>query len=113
MTKLYHKDVYMPDGYKVPCWRNRLMYSRHALDASRNDRYGYIDLPNWIDYDKSTVIEVETSDDVVIKQVWRTTYDDTRDLILVVTNTGIVKTVWINVRTDKHTTLDVSKYERK
>lgn len=113
MTKLYHKDVYIPEQYKVPCWNGLLRYTRHAIEASRSDRYGYIELPNKVDYNYAILIEVETSNDVAIKQVWRTTYDDTRDLILVITNTGNVKTVWINVRSDKHTTLDASKYERK
>lgn len=64
------------------------------------------------DYNISILIEVESMNDIVIKQVWRTPYDITKDLVLVVTNEGMVKTVWINSSLDKHSTLDKTKYEK-
>ena len=118
MTKLYHVDVYMPEWFTDPCWLGNVTYSQHALNASKTDRYGIIDLPTKIDYGHGTIIEVETDiincRERVIKQVWRIPYgDDVRDLIIVVTSSGFVKTVWFNLKGDKHKTLDRSKYESR
>lgn len=116
MNKLYHVDVYMPEWFTSPIWVGNVTHSRHAINAAQTDRYGVIDLPNKIDYTYGTIIEVETEflngDEQVIKQVWRIPYDDVRDLIIVVTTTGLVKTVWFNLKNDKHKTLNRSKYVR-
>lgn len=111
MTKLYHKDICIIEKHKNPCWKGLLKYTRHALNAARNDRYGYIELPNQIDYEHATLIEVEVDVDDVINQVWRVNYDDSKDLVIVITNEGRVKTVWFNSTSDSHKTLNVSKYE--
>jgi hypothetical protein len=112
MTFLFHKDVFMPPSAKSPVFEGKLKYSFHAIKASQSDRFGDITLPEMFSVANAELIESELSDDgkVVLKQVWRQALDDKRDLVLVITRDGRVKTVWINLRSDKHRTLQVDKY---
>lgn len=112
MTFLFHKDVFMPASAKSPVFEGRLKYSNHAITASQNDRFGAIPLPEMFSVANAELIESELSDDgtVVLKQVWRQQLDEKRDLILAITRDGRVKTVWVNLRSDKHRTLQTSKY---
>ena len=57
---------------------------------------------------KPTPLRVTT--DTVVKQVWRQPLDEQRDLVLVISSSGYVRTVWVNLRSDKHATLDSAKY---
>ena len=59
--------------------------------------------------------EIETRHkNYLIKAVLRTSYDDNRDINIVFgkrdNNKLMVKTAWLNKKTDKHYTLDCSKY---
>lgn len=112
MTFLFHKDVFMPPSAKSPVFEGRLKYSHHAITASQDDRFGAIPLPEMFSVSNAELIESELSDDgkTVLKQVWRQQLDEKRDLILVITRSGQVKTVWVNLRRDKHRTLQTSKY---
>jgi hypothetical protein len=114
MTFLFHKDVFMPPSAKSPVYEGKLKYSFHAIKASQSDRFGNIPLPEMFSVATAELIESEMSDDgmVVLKQVWRQPLDEKRDLVLALTRDGKVKTVWINLRSDKHRTLQVDKYVR-
>lgn len=109
--RLYHCQLSIPMAYRNPCFEGELGYTRHARHEAESDRYGHIDLPVRFDAKTATLIEVETVDGVVVKQLWRQPLDATRDLVMAITNEGRVKTVWVNLRTDKHRTLDASRYE--
>lgn len=114
MNKLYHFQVYMPD-LPLNFGKQRLNYSNHALNASRDDRYGDIQLPTVIDTNTAKVIEVEiVQDRFLSKVVYRVDYSDTHDLIVVVIpERWFVKTVWLNAKSDKHQTLNRGRYETK
>jgi hypothetical protein len=108
MKMLYHKDVGFPKGLNGNVGVVSLRYSHHALEAAANDRYGRIVLPETLDTNKATLIEVEVWAGRVTKAVYRTTADYQKDLILVIipeNNGGFVKTVWCNLKTDKHKSL--------
>lgn len=108
---LYHSEVYMPTHLANPCHRGRLRYTKHALRAALDDRYGAIVLPTRFVPEAAVLIETETDNcDQVQKQVWRIQLDEKRDLILVIMPTGWVKTVWSNLRTDHHNTLNRQRY---
>lgn len=113
--KLYHYQVFMPK-LNMPTGIIELDYSGHALRESKKDRYGHIKLPQIINTDKNNVtpIEVETEDDgTVNKVVYRLPLDNTRDLcVVVLVATGRVKTVWVNLKSDQHKTLDARRYVR-
>lgn len=114
MTFLFHKDVFMPASARSPVFEGKLRYSHHAISASQTDRFGDITLPAMFSVANAELIESELSDDgaIVLKQVWRQPLDDKRDLVLAITRDGRVKTVWINLRSDKHRTLQAGKYVR-
>lgn len=108
---LYHYSIGFPD---VECFSGvmKLEYSYHALNASNDDKYGMITLPNILDLlDISTrLIEMEVTNGIMSKGVYRVKYDKRYDLVLVVLRNGRVKTLWLNSVRDKHVTLDRSKY---
>lgn len=116
MTRLYHSEVFMPPQLAKPCYRGRLSYTNHAKRAAMDDRYGPIPLVFDFVPEEATLIESEVEQGpcgryiYVVKQVWRLPLDDTRDLVMAITHDGRVKTVWVNLRSDKHKTLDRKKY---
>lgn len=93
-----------------------LRYVGHALDASRDDRYGNLSslLPRVLDITSPllTFVEVEMNGAGAVEKVVvriRTTHVFGRehvDLVLVVLRGGTVKTVWGNVASDTHRTLN-------
>lgn len=109
---LYHKDVFLPAIFKASGFL-RLRYSQHALRAAEDDRYGKIQLPDVIQQEKLSLIEVEAYGRQVLKRVYRTRLDEQRDIVLVVQPDGFVRTVWINLRTDKHGSLCRDRYASK
>lgn len=116
--KLYHKDIYMPAEIDRALTNaaNRgatieLKYSGHAINASKNDRYGKINLPKTLNTAEATFVEVELTGRAITKVVYRVRHDSRNDLVIVVMiQTGLVKTVWLNSRTDKHSSLKTWKY---
>lgn len=90
-----------------------LNYSNHALQAANNDRYGNIDLPDSVDTNKAKLIELEVVNNRYLsKIVYRMEYDSEYDIcIVIIPERWFVKTVWLNRKSDKHRTLDRSKYQ--
>jgi len=108
---LYHAEIGFP---KVNLWSGclSLSYSIHALQAANSDRYGHMALPSTLDIAAAQIIEIEVESSKVVKTLYRISYSDRLDICLAVLANGFVKTVWFNEKTDKHFTLDVSKYAR-
>lgn len=117
MNGLFHRDVLMPPALVAQaCKRFALTFSGHAKVACRTDRYGVIIPPTSINPQAAQLIEVEAVKDVVVKAVIRIPHDSTRDLIIVYVpdgETAMVKTLWFNLNSDKHYTLDKSRYVAK
>lgn len=109
---LYHVDVFMPPVAAKPVYRGKLRYTLHAQRASQDDRYGLIELPQTFIPERARLIEAETVDGEVVKQVWRQSLDAKRDLVLVILADGTVKTVWVNLLSDPHRTLNRARYAR-
>lgn len=116
--KLYHADIKLPDGFVKPTGRVGLTWTRHALRAATDDRYGNIPIFKTATLDNLDIIEVGTENDRVVKIVFRGQMDAERDLVMVLIpdfsiyrGPWTVKTVWINEHNDKHSTLDHSKYQ--
>lgn len=112
VTMLYHKDVFLPEVAKRLSFAVLLRYGPHAKQAAKNDRYGQIDLPVSLDTRKGELIEVEVQGNRVTKTVYRLPYDNRRDLCIVLSLDGFVRTVWSNLKNDSHKTLDTSKYAK-
>jgi len=56
------------------------------------------------------IFEIEDTD--LRKYALRVSYNKVEDLCIVVDETGFVRTVWLNRKTDNHRTLDKSQYTR-
>lgn len=114
-TGLFHKDIGLPISPNRIIFHAQLKYSNHALKAAQNDRYGKINLPETLNtkLDNVTLIELETKNGKPFKGVYRMPYNDKHDIVIVLLyETRLVKTVWLNSKTDAHKTLDVSKYTK-
>jgi hypothetical protein len=111
---LYHKEVYLPVDLRAPIHEGRLRYTPHAQREAQADRYGELRLPSELRPEQAQLVEVETrADGRVVKQLWRVEFDSRRDLVLAVTEGGVVKTVWANLRSDGHRSLDKSRYVKR
>jgi len=114
---LYHFQVGFPKGVENNLKKigkiSNVEYLFHAKKAAMNDRYGIIDLPKTLNLSTSKIIEVEVLNNRVTKIVFRTHYDVKFDLVVVMNLPDLsVRTVWLNSKTDKHRTLDRSKYDK-
>ena len=114
---LFHREVYLPPasqklvGQKFP-----LNYSYHAMLACVRDNYGPVEKPPFeVTITTENLIELEADEEGnLIKVVVRQTYDERRDISFAFfLSDGYVKSVWTNLATDKHSTLDKSKYVQK
>lgn len=125
MSRLYHKKVWWSKdfdsqartlfnkNYSLHLFEH-LLYStdKHGMTMRELDRI----IDELIDNKRNYFLyEVETTiHNEVFKAVVRTSYDLDRDISIVFAlskkNELIVKTAWLNHKSDKHTTLDKSKY---
>lgn len=108
---LYHKETGLPlNKVSFQMGTVPLRYTRHAEEAARTDRYGFIKLPKFVNTDRAEVVEVEVTYGKIDKVVYRANYSEEADIILVIGRGGVVRTVWLNLKSDKHKTLDKSRY---
>lgn len=111
---LYHKDIGFPEDINLPAGFDPVMtlrYSNHAQQEAQKDIYGDIKLPPRVDVRRGQTIEIAVSGTLVTKMVIRFPYDDTRDITMVIQpEDGFVRTVWLNDKTDQHTSLNRAKY---
>ncbi len=113
---LYHYEVFMPRriAKSLPTNVRKLTYSNHAVNESRSDRYGDFELPKELRFSDCDLIEAEVYASGIEKVVVRFNIDAERSLCLAIKPaTNFVKTVWINLSSDKHNTLDRSRYVSK
>ena len=137
MQKLFHKDVFIPDGVEAVCHslQKRLLkyfFSRHfsehldnQLVEDRSHRYlrdVVVECVESLKNIQRDVFEVELTYDgtawTVTKYCCRIPYDDSQDLVVAIRPqyvgnkvvNNMVVTAWMNSHTDNHYTLDGTKY---
>lgn len=124
----FHYQVAFPKGKflkNLPQGTIPLAYTEHATTEAARDRYlqpgEALRLPELLDTGAALLVELyTTADGTVKKAVYRTHYDRTRDLVMVVAvaapagspPAGKVVTCWLNVRSDKHSTLVPAQYDK-
>jgi hypothetical protein len=130
--KLYHREIGF--SQEVEQWLTRvevsyrLEWPRHAMQECVKDKYGPIMRPPMsIAFRPESIFEVEWTPvhfegvrripGRVSKFVVRLPYDGTCDIILSLVpwdweNLATVKTVWLNRRDDKHSTLRKELYSK-
>jgi hypothetical protein len=101
---LYHIDVQWPKHIPTQWNDVPVIYSKHA--ESRCNEKG-IRLQGRI---TGKAFECEYSEGRLTKLALRCKYSDSHDLCVVISNTGIVITAWLNHKQDNHKTLDTSRY---
>lgn len=107
---LYH--VTKKDSFKLPAIMN-LIYSAHARQAAKSDRYGAIQLDPVFSLKGARIIEFETDDYTgeVIKVLIRRKHDAQNDICVAISLTNVedgiytAKTVWLNRTSDNHSTV--------
>lgn len=118
---IFHRDIGFPTNYRRPVGRYALVITKHAR---RQSEARGITLSSHLDMRYANVIEVGFKDGGVADDgsvrgyginhlLVRVAYDRTYDLVMAVKieyGKWILKTVWLNEITDKHTTLDRAKY---
>jgi hypothetical protein len=112
-TMLFHKDVYAPTRLFKSPGALSLHYTRHALAAAHDDRYGDLTghLSSKLFVASSEIVEVEcTMTGRILKRVIRHQVTERLDLVWVVMADGVVKTVWGNLHDDHHKTLNRGRY---
>jgi hypothetical protein len=94
-----------------------LVYSEHAIKAASEDRYGPLPRFGCVEFDAALdVVEVTMENGEPVKAVLRIPVDDRLDVVYVLlrpeAGRALVKTMWGNLGSDAHSTLDKSKYVR-
>jgi hypothetical protein len=111
---LYHKEVGFPKEVEAFFGNSfQLALSNHAYRACHSDCYGDITPPTTVTITPENLFEVETTGNIVTKLAIRQPYNKEIDIsIVLITKQPIsfVKTIWLNKASDKHYTLDKSKY---
>lgn len=121
ISGLFHRELGLP--FEALDCVNKLtgrewvpQYTKHALRACLDDRYGLIKPGARLRFTKQEIVELELTAGEVTKIVVRQKLDERRDIIYVLLSPQCgamtVKTVWSNLRTDHHTTLKESLYQR-
>jgi hypothetical protein len=99
----YNEQVWMPklDIKNVDV---QLRYSPHSLEQAQVK--GIEDLPDFINFTQVEIVEMEVANGRPFKVLARQPYDGRYDLVHVILLSGmVVKTVWLNQRSDNHKTL--------
>jgi len=119
----YHIKVYSTPEHKnaIVVLTNKLntmdwAYSRHCTD---NIKHRAIDMASVLMFIKrlklndADVFEYYFDNDIPVKMCYRVQYNAGIDLILVVSNTKCLVTIYMNTHDDKHYTLNRSQYARQ
>jgi hypothetical protein len=109
---LFHREVYMPPKILALAELNVAVVSTAHAEKAAEDRYGRILIPSRVIFSGKNIIEAEVVDKKLTKVLVRLPYDDKRDLLMALSVPEFrVKTVWFNLKSDIHCTLDKSKYD--
>lgn len=118
IMKVYHTDVFVPEAIRQANKLLHLRWTTHAkdraMDHAEKFRRFRVEVPliSHLDTSKAKLIEAEVDDSGrLVKRVWRIP-GEKADICLAVMENGVVKTVWVNLHTDNHKTLDTTKYAK-
>jgi len=115
-VKVFHRDVFMPDCvYEAAAVVLCQLGGRYRLSThAKNQRaVREVTLPQPLPIAQLEIIEVTTNGVGVEKMLLRfKAVTGTDDVVMGLTNSGLVTTVYHNKSDDRHFTLNTSKYER-
>lgn len=107
--KSFHRDAYgFPKNLLMKAGKITPKYSQHAKEQASIKGF---QLPKEIQWEVPEVVEVHLKGGRIFEKVIvRVPYDRHEDISFVIQPDGFVRTAWLNKNTDKHFTLDKSKY---
>lgn len=108
----YHKDLGFPAHIEIPQGLFKLDITGHARKAAQTDRYGSFQLDTWLDTYSAEAIEIEEESDG-LKVVYRMHHSRQLDVcyaVLFAGNKAVLKTAWLNEKSDQHKTLKFGHY---
>lgn len=108
----YNVETGLPVTIRLP----DLFYPKYTMHARReadNDRYGPIELPQVFDMRPFRIVELEFQAGRPVRMLVRGPLagSNTKDLCMVIDIKGNVVTLWINLRSDTHRTLNKSRIQ--
>ncbi len=114
---IYNRQIGLPLELAQPfLGRWRLVLSKHCKAAMQTDRHGAIVLDNFLTVIDGRIVEITVTGGVAEKVLHRAPYSPRLDLTIVLVGprpdagTIWVKTCWLNVASDNHSTLRRSAY---
>lgn len=127
MNKLFNAAVGIPAPLRnlVGLYNLSLRWSRHAMQEAVRDHYGVLKTADYARVFKLSegweLVEIEaTQHNHIVKIVVRRAVPNdpkARSLVLAIEiegpREGLVKTCWTNLNSDKHATLDTSKFSKE
>jgi hypothetical protein len=101
----YNQQVYMP---KLN-WKDvdyQIRYTNHAQTEAAADGIASSELPKHINFSKVEIVEMEVANGKPFKVLTRQPLDWEYDIVhVILLNELLVKTIWLNKRSDTHKTL--------
>lgn len=113
---LFHRDLGFPAVVETLFGKKlTFRFTRHSLRSCLTDSYGTFIPPKEVTVAPGQIVEADTDGATIYKIVLRIPHDEKFDLcIALMPNIGgesLVKTCWLNRVSDRHITLDKSKYQ--
>lgn len=112
---IYHKTLGFPRTLRLEeNYSLNVVLSSHAQQACFSDRYGNIKVNANVSFGRKDIVEVESSNNKIpTKFLVRIKYNDNHDInIAIQLDNNTIKTVWLNEKNDKHTTLNRNNYDK-
>ena len=107
--RVFHKDVFMPESvYLEAATALCRLGGKYRLSRHAEERMALkgVTLPETLPIAQLEIIEVTTGEKMLLRFPF-----GGRDVVVGLTNGGVVTTVYHNAVGDRHSTLDPSKYE--
>lgn len=116
---LYHRMVFWHRAIpsQLPNGRIKISYSAHARQSAKNDKYGDIVLPLYVDCTTVDWFEVELNDGKLVKCCGQILLSNAKLTIVIQPDkfergTWFARTVWLNQLHDSHKTLNRGRYAK-
>jgi hypothetical protein len=115
----YHKDIYFRpqdreglESLNNFLARKKFTWSIHAKEnISRvKDLHYFYKWFNMVEFTVKNIIEYTIIDNDIKKVLYRLQYDEKSDILISVSNSGNIITLWFNSVQDKHKTLNTREY---
>jgi hypothetical protein len=121
--KRYHKKIYFPDIEELKAFNESLKglkyrFTSHCIDrlkeqvTSEAETFKILGIIKSLDLDYNAIFEYYITSDI-LKACYRVKYTENNDIILVISKTKDIITIYLNESGDNHITLNESLYNKE